>query len=379
MTRSKPAPPPPRTEDTWFITGYPGFLARHVMQAIVTAVPKARVVLLVQPKFAKEAAASAAQWVGDRATVVSGDVVDMHLGLAGPEYTQLCESVTHIMHVAAISYLGMARETARKVNVDGTRTVLEFARDCQRLQRFVHFSTAYVSGDRVGVIADDELDRGQGFRNVYEETKFEAEKLVQLAMPRLPITIVRPSTVVGNSRTGEIDRLEGPYQLALMLILSPEGTPLPLPGDGAAPLNVVPVDYVADAAVALARTPEALGKTLHLVDPNPMSARRVYEQIATRTHRSLPRYSLPARAADLLLRIPLLEKFARPQRAAINYVNHLALYSAHHTLTLLEGTGIRCPPLSSYLDTLVDFAVGLYKRNRSQGSIEDALDFGQPD
>lgn len=360
---------------TTFVTGYPGFIGKRLVQHLVHLEPERKVVLLVQPRFLKEAQAYV-QKLGGTVEILTGDIVDLHLGLAGEEYDRLCKEVTEIFHLAAISYLGMPRETARKVNVDGTRNVLELARDCRTLTRLVHFSSAYVSGDRVGVIAEDELEVGQGFRNVYEETKYEAEQVVRRWMEKVPITVVRPSTVVGDSRTGEIDRFDGPYYLGMVLVLSPLVVPLPLPGDGVAPLNVVPVDFVVHAARVLARHPGAVGKTVHLVDPNPMSARRAYELIAEMANKKLPRFNLSARATSALLKLPGLERLARPQRAAIQYVNHLALYSSRTALALLDGSGVACPPLQSYLGTLVEFAKATYARRKTVVEPEDPLDPG---
>jgi thioester reductase-like protein len=361
-------------ERTYFVTGYPGFIGKRLVKHIAESDPKGRIYLLVQPKFLKEAATYVAQLKGAPIELLGGDIVDMHLGLAGDEYRRLVETVTDIFHLAAISYLGMPREIARRVNVTGTRNVLELGRDCLHLERFNHFSTTYVSGDRVGVIAEDELDVGQAFRNPYEETKFEAEKLVNRAGASMPITIYRPSTVVGDSQTGEIDRFEGPYYLGMVLVMSPLMVPLPLPGNGVAPLNVVPVDFVVRAVWSLSRNGAARGRTVHLVDPNPMSARRVYELVAARANKRLPRFNLSARAADAFLRLPGIEKLARPQRAAINYVNHLALYNCHTALELLDGTGVRCPPLSSYLDKLVDYARSHYRMRADPTEVDDPLD-----
>ncbi len=361
---------------TIFITGSTGFIGKRLLRHIAKADPTARIILLVQPKFVQEATQLASRLSGSRIEILSGDIVDMHLGLAGREYEDLCASVTHIFHLAAILYLGMPREVAWKVNVDGTKNVLELARECTKLERFVHFSTAYVSGDRVGVIAEDELEAGQAFRNAYEETKYEAELVVRKASATMPITIVRPSTVVGDSKTGEIDRFEGPYYLGMLLVLSPLVVPLPLPGNGVAPLNVVPVDFVVEATWALANSPEAAGRTVHLVDPNPMSARRVYELIAERANRRLPRFNLSARAADWVLRIPGVEKLTRPQRAAINYVNQLAIYNCHTALELLDGKGVRCPPLKSYLEKLIDYAIESWRQKQAAGDavVDDPLD-----
>lgn len=363
---SQPTSPP--GPGTYFITGFPGFIGKQLVEHIAREDPDAQIFLLVQGKFLKDARAYASSIRGGRLELLVGDVVDMHLGLSAEEYERLCASVTDIFHLAAIQYLGVPRETAMRVNVDGTRNMIELARDCSNLRRFNHFSSCYVCGDRIGVIAEDELDAGQHFRNAYEETKFLSERLVHRAAQSLPVSIYRPSTVIGDSRTGAIDRFEGPYYLGILLVTSPLSVPLPLPGEGVAPLNVVPVDYVVRAVWALSRDPRAEGRTFHLVDPNPMSTRRVYELIAERAKKRLPRFNLPAKAADVMLRLPGLERIARPQRAAIGYVNHLALFNSHNTLELLDGTGIRCPPLFTYLDKLVNYArETLRRRNAERG------------
>jgi nucleoside-diphosphate-sugar epimerase len=243
----------------------------------------------------------------------------------------------------------------RRVNLTGTQAMLELALDCRSLRRFTHVSTVFVSGDRVGVVAEDELACGQAFRNAYEESKFEAELLVRRAMGQIPATVLRPSIVVGDTKTGEIDRFEGPYALAILLVTSPLQVPVPLPGDGVAPLNAVPIDYVVDASAAIHKDARGVGRTFHIVDPNPSSSRRVYELIAQRSGKKLPRVSLGYKLTDALLKLPGLERLTREQRAAIAYVNHLSFYSSRHTLEVLDGTGIRCPPIESYLDNLIEY------------------------
>lgn len=364
----------PSERATYLVTGFPGFISKRLVEHIARSDPEAKLYVLVLAKQVEEAQRFLAK-ARVKAEIFEGDVVNMHLGLSGPEYQRLCREVTDIFHLAAISYLGVSREVAWRVNVDGTRNLIELASECSRLRRLNHFSSCHVAGDRVGVIAEDELDCGQSFRNFYEETKFHGEKLMRRASEKLPVSIYRPSTVVGDSKTGEIDKFEGPYYLGILLVTSPLSIPLPLPGNGVAPLNVVPVDFVVQAVWRLSKDERAIGRVFHLVDPNPMSARRVYEIIAERTHRKLPRFRLSARATDAVLRLPFLEKLARPQRAAINYVNHLAIYNCHNTLELLDGTGIRCPPLGTYLDRLVDYVRGYFRRQREHAAeVEDPLD-----
>ncbi|HET6982824.1 MAG TPA: SDR family oxidoreductase [Myxococcaceae bacterium] len=360
------------------VTGYPGFIGKRLVEHLAQQ-GKGRIYALVQPRLLDEARGLASRVSGTPVEVLAGDVTDLHLGLSGEEVERVAGNVTRIFHLAALNQLTVSREVAWRTNLDGTRNVLELARECRRLERLIHFSTCHVAGAREGVIAEDELDRGQEFRNAWEETKFHAEKAVVRAADTLPVTIVRPSTVVGDSRTGEIDRFEGPYALGILLVASPLVVPLPLPGNGIAPLNVVPVDFVVRAAVQLGSDPRAKGQTFHLVDPNPMSVARVYELIAERAHRRLPKLTFPARAAEAVLRLPLLERVTRPQRAALGYINQLAWFTSSRTLELLEGTDIHCPPLSTYLDTLIAYVRDDYARRQAAQAetlVEDPLDEG---
>lgn len=358
-----------------FVTGYPGFLGKRLAMRLLERDRKARMYLLVQPRFARDVRRELRRLeprMASRVTVLVGDVVDMHLGLAGDEYRKLAAEVTHIFHLAAISYLGVDKRTLERVNVEGTRNVLELARDAKKLVRMAHVSTVYVAGDREGVVDEEELEEGQRFHNDYEETKFRAEVLVRKAMAELPITVFRPATIVGDSRTGEFDRLDGVYYAAFELVTSPLRVPLPLPGDGAFPFNVVPVDFVVEAILEIAFQPHAVGKTFHLVDPNPMSARKVYHYVAERAGKRVPRGRLPAKASVALLRLPILERLARPQRTAIEHLNQLVIYNCRNTLEHLDGTGIRCPPLTAYLDKLLDHVVEQQKKRRAARSFGEA-------
>ncbi|HYD39320.1 MAG TPA: SDR family oxidoreductase [Anaeromyxobacter sp.] len=364
-----------------FVTGFPGFIGRRLVRALAGgAAPGDRLLVLVQAKDAARAQAELAAAGAQGAEVLEGDVQRMHLGLSGAEWKGLAAVLTDVWHLAGRTDLRVPKADLRRIHVEGTRAVLELCQAAPGLRRLNHFSTAYVSGDRVGVILEDELAMGQRFHNAYEETKYQAELLVRRAQSTLPATIYRPSIVVGDSRTGEIDRFEGPYALAILLVASPLAVPLPLPGDAVAPLNVVPVDFVIDAARAIAENPRGVGKTVHLVDPAPLSARRVYEMIAARAGKKLPQVSVPARAFQALLQLPLFERFSGVHRPAIEYVNHLAIYNCRNLLELLDGTGIQCPPIASYLDRLIEYVTASYARRREleeaaqAGDVDDPLD-----
>jgi thioester reductase-like protein len=356
------------TESIALVTGFPRYLPRRIATGLLDKGRQVR--LLVQDKHLDDAEAfheTLSEAQRQRMTLITGDVASMHLGLSTGELRELSSSVTEIWHLAEWSFLGADPREMQRVNVEGTRAVLELAADCKRLKRVNHFSSVFVSGDRVGVVAEDELAAGQSFRNAYEESKFEAEILVRRAMGHLPCTVLRPSIVVGDSRTGEIDRFEGPYAIAMLLVTSPLAVPVPLPGDGVAPLNVVPIDFVVAAALHIADDERAVGRTFHLVDPSPSSSRRVYELIAQRSGKKLPRLSLGYKLTDALLKVPGLERLTREQRMAIAYVNHLSFFASRNALEVLDGAGVRCPPIESYLDALMDYVRDFYRKRRGEG------------
>jgi thioester reductase-like protein len=361
------------------VTGYPGFIGKRLVRRLAAQQPDARLFLLVQPRNVAAAGRDLAA-AGIAAELIEGDVEQMHLGLSGAEFKALAGDVTDVWHLAARTSAA-DRAELRRVNVEGTRNVVDLAAAARRLRRLNHFSTAWVSGDRVGVILEDELAAGQRFHDGYAETKFQGELLVRRAQADLPATIYRPSIVVGDSRTGEIDRFEGPYALAILLVASPLAVPLPLPGDAVAPLNVVPVDFVVEACLSVAENPAGAGRTVHVVDPSPLSARSVYEMIAARAGKRLPPVSVPARAFQAMLRLPFLERLSRVHRPGIEYVNRLAIYNCRNLLELLDGTGIHCPPIPSYLDRLIEFVQATFARRREHAldvEADDPLDPGPP-
>lgn len=364
----------PTPNERILLTGFPAFTARQMAAKILRADHRARVHLLTRDKRAADAREFIATLPGQhqgRIEPLIGDVCDMDLGLAGREVEQLAEKVTTIMHLAGIYYHGVDRNTARRVNIDGTRGVLDFAREAKNLRRLCHWSTATVSGKRRGVVMEDELDENQGFHNFYEETKFEAEKLARAAMRRIPVTIFRPGIIVGDSKTGEIDKFDGPYYLTVLFVTSPLGVRLPLPGRGAAPLHLVPIDYVIDAAYELSMDMRAAGKTFHLTDPNPFAARRVYSLIAQRSEHRPPRGFIPSSIARALLHTPGIERLARAPLSFLDSFDHLVFYNSHNAQSLLAETGVECPSFDSYVDALVRYVREVHEARRAK--LEDEV------
>jgi dephospho-CoA kinase len=368
-----------RLPERVLITGFPAFTARRMATKILGADPTAKIHLLVRSKLADDATAFLASLPAEhraRIQVVLGDVTDMDLGLSADEYQTLVNETTTIHHMAGAYWLGVDGATARRVNVDGTRTVVELAGDCKRLRRLVHWSTAQVSGKRKGVVLEEELDVGQRFHNVYEETKLDAEQLAADARRRLPVTILRPGVIVGDSRTGEVDKFDGPYYLLVLIATNASQVHLPLPGRGTAPMHLVPVDFVIDAAYALGNDERAAGKTFHLTDPNPLPARRIYELVAEHSHTKPPRGFIPGGLARTLLRTPGIERLAKGPLAFLESFDHQVFYNSRQTQDLLAGTGIACPPFDAYVEPLVKYVREVHAtlRTKPEDDVFDPFD-----
>jgi len=344
--------------DVALITGFPAFTAKRMIGKLLAAEPETRLFVLAQTKFAEDAKQFVSSLPGgDRVEILIGDICDMDLGLSSVEYRALTKDVTWIHHLAGIYFMGIDAETAWRVNVAGTKSVLDLARDAHRLERVVHWSTAMVSGDRRGTFYEEDLDCGQRFHNDYERTKYEAERVVRAAMRELPITVLRPGIIVGDSRTGEIDKLDGPYYLMVLIATNASGLRLPLLGRGEAPLHLVPIDYVVDAAWQVARSEHAAGKTFHLVDPAPLTARAVFEGVAEHAKTEKPRGHIPRPLARAVLRTPGLSRLGRGPAAFVDVLDHPVHYDQTNTAQALAGTTIRCPSLTDYLPTLVRYVL----------------------
>ncbi|MBS1123691.1 MAG: oxidoreductase, short-chain dehydrogenase/reductase family, partial [Deltaproteobacteria bacterium] len=333
-----------------------------------------KIYVLAQPKFAADAERLLATLPGrERAEVLVGDVCDMDLGLSSVEYRALSKELTWIHHLAGIYFMGIDETTARRVNVSGTRTVLDLARDAARLQRVVHWSTAMVSGDRKGTFYEEDLEAGQKFHNGYERTKYEAEKLVRAAMRRLPITVLRPGIIVGDSKTGEIDKLDGPYYLMVLIATNASGLRLPLLGRGDAPLHLVPIDYVIDAAWHIGRAETAAGKTFHIVDPSPLTARQVFDGVAEHANTEKPRGHIPRPLARAVLRTPGLARLGRGPLAFVDILDHPVHYDQTNTAQALAGTSLRCPSLTDYLPVLVRYVVDVTKTSPPPPDLDEEI------
>jgi len=262
--------------ETVFLTGATGFVGTQTARRLM-AREGLRLVVLVRGKDRVEAAARLERtwwpWpelagvIGTRVEVLAGDVSLPRLGLEQQAYGDLAARLTHVIHSAADLRLDGPVEELRKINGQGSARVVELALAAHRhhgLTRLAHLSTAYVAGKRTGPVPEESLSDADGFSNTYEQTKFEGERLVRDAAKELPLSVFRPGMIVGDSRTGEIATFNTVY-VPLRLYLAGKLPVMPCRGN--LPVNVVPVDYVADAISRLTFDDSAVGRTFHLTVP----------------------------------------------------------------------------------------------------------------
>ncbi len=354
------------------VTGFPRLLAKLITQELLNAGER-DVRLLVRERYLEEAARFVASLgAEDRVTLIEGDVTSIDLGLGGAEYLDLARRTGRVFHAAQSTFEGSDVARVRALNIQGTREVIEFARTGLgegAAPHVVAFSSTLAAGDHEGLVLEGEVQYGQSFRSEVERTLHQAERMLREASREVPVTLLRPSILVGHSQTGEVDVFDGPYPFVLLLLSSPVDISLPLPPQSIA-LNLVPVDYVARAAVTLARHGDSIGRTFHLVDPHPFSARRVFELIARAAGRHLPRTVLPTRLTSTLLSTPGLERFARSPRAFVERMATRTVYPSDAARAILEPRGVTCPPFDRYADALVDYA---RRRTSSRRTRPDAI------
>jgi thioester reductase-like protein len=247
-----------------------------------------------------------------------------------------------------------------KVNVEGTRNVLDLAERCPQLRRFQYVSTCYVSGRYAGIFREEDLDKGQEFNNYYEETKFLAEVEVRERMRGgLPATIYRPAIVVGDSQTGVTQKYDGPYYVIRWLLKQPWVAVMPVVGaTERTRVNLVPQDFVLAAIEALSGRDESRGQVYQLADPVRATVDELLALIASATGRMVVRVPLPQLVAKTALDwVPPVQWLMQIPASSIDYFVHPTYYATTNAQAALRPLGITVPPVASYLSRLVAFVV----------------------
>jgi thioester reductase-like protein len=349
---------------TALLTGFPGFLASAFLPDFLARTgQETSVTCLVQPHFrpmaeerAKKLAASRPEWK-DRIELLEGDITHPTLGLENGARDLKAET-REVYHFAAIYDLAVPRPLGMRINVEGTAHVLDFIEECPNFDRLHYVSTCYVSGRHPGVFSERDLVAGQRFNNFYEETKYLAEVEVQERMQKgLCASIYRPSIVVGDSKTGETQKYDGPYGALRWLVSWQKTAPMTVIGDPTKfHVNFAPRDFVVAAIGRLSAMPQSRGKVYQLCDPNPPTVAELYDIFSQATGRKMLRIPTWAPVMKGLLRLlPAAARSTHITPESIDYFTHPTKYTCENTLADLNGTGLSCPRFAEYAPVLVRF------------------------
>ena len=338
----------------YVVTGGTGFIGRRVVARLLDDQPDAEVWVLVRRQSLGRFERLSIQW-DERAKPLVGDVTEL-----APTQETIAElgEVDHLVHCAAIYDITAGEAEQRAANVEGTRSVIELAR---RLDATLHHvSSIAVAGDFAGEYAEDDFDVGQQLPTPYHQTKFEAELLVR-STPGLRYRIYRPAVMVGDSRTGEMDKVDGPYYffgVLSKLVVLPSLTPILLPDTGRT--NIVPVDYVVDALVALMHAEGRDGQTFHLTAPKTIGLRGIYRGVAAAAGLPPVRGSLPRAMATPVLKMRGRAKVLRNMAATqlgipaeiFDVVDLAPTFVSDKTQEALQGSDIEVPQFAGYAPKL---------------------------
>ena len=354
---------------SYFVTGATGFIGRHLVERLLER--EGDIHVLVREGSTEKLEALVERLGGsDRIHAVAGDLSEPLLGVDAGVRDALRGKVDHFFHLAAI-YDMTADETQNALlNVGGTQNAIDLANDLQA-GIFHHASSIAVAGNYDGHFTEDMFDEGQKLPSPYHKTKFESEKLVR-ARVQGAWRVYRPAIVVGDSRTGEMDKIDGPYYFFKALQKARHALPqwFPLIGLEVGWTNIVPVDWVAAAIDHIAHQPDLDGQAFHLVNPRPQRAGDVLNTFARAGHAPQMVLRIDKRMTDMLpkgvlsyaMKLPALKDIRRTLLADLgipdSVIEHMALkprFDGRDTQRALKGSGIEVPALETYSEKLWDY------------------------
>jgi NAD(P)-dependent dehydrogenase (short-subunit alcohol dehydrogenase family) len=352
-----------------FVTGATGFVGRHLVERLLARGGEVHV--LVRPASLGRLAELTAAWgAPDRVVPHLGDVTEGLCGLDAATRDALRGTVDHFVHVAGLYDMTAGETALALVNVAGTGHAIDLAQDLGATT-FHHVSSIAVAGELEGYFREDMFAEGQPLPSAYHRTKYQAEELVRRRVTGA-WRVYRPALVVGNSRTGEMDKIDGPYYFFKAIQKARNALPqwFPLVGLEIGHTNLVPVDYVAAAIDHIAHAPGLDGRAFHLVAPRSQRTGEVINAFASAGHAPRLALRLDKRMTDLLpkgvlsfaLKLPALAELRRELLAELGIppeaLRHAALkprLDDRDARAALAGTGIEVPPLESYAGRLWDY------------------------
>ena len=355
---------------TYFVTGATGFIGRYLVANLLKRGKP--VYALVRKSSVKKLDALRESLGANEKTLIAvpGDLAKKHLGVSDADLKKLKGKVDHVFHLAAIYDLNASAEEQKVANVDGTRHAVEFAEAVQA-GCFHHVSSIAAAGLYDGVFREDMFDEAEDLDHAYFSTKHESEGVVRKRCKR-PWRIYRPGFVVGHSKTGEIDKIDGPYYFFKTIQKMRDMLPpwMPTIGIEGGRINIVPVDFVADALDHLAHKKGLDGKCFHLTDPAPHRIGEVLNIFAKAAH--APQMTLRVNAkmfgfipAPVVYGLASLAPVKRAIKVTLNdlgiprdvfqFVNWPTRYDNREAAKALKGSGIEVPPLENYAWRLWDY------------------------
>ena len=354
---------------TYLVTGATGFVGRHLVERLLAREGDIHVLVREGTTDKLDALIERLGGAG-RIHAVAGDLSEPLLGVGDDLRDALRGKVDHFFHLAAIYDMAADATQNALLNVGGTKHAIDLANDL-RAGIFQHASSIAVAGTYEGHFTEDMFDEGQALPSPYHKTKFESEKLVRTRVHGA-WRVYRPAIVVGDSRTGEMDKVDGPYYFFKALQKIRHALPpwFPLIGLEVGWTNIVPVDWVAAAMDHIAHQPDLDGQAFQLVNPRPQRAGDVLNTFARAGHAPQMVLRVDKRMTDMLpkgvlsyaLKLPALKDIRRTLLADLgipdNVIGNMALVprlDGRDTQRALKGTGIEVPPLESYSEKLWDY------------------------
>ncbi|RKR69893.1 thioester reductase-like protein [Acidovorax sp. 94] len=355
----------------YFVTGATGFIGKRLVKKLLER--KGAVVhFLIRKESADKVADLRSFWgVGPtRAIPVFGDLTAKKLGVAADDVKKLKGQIDHFYHLAAVYDLSADEETQVAVNIEGTRNTVDLAKAIDA-GHFHHVSSIAAAGLYEGVFREDMFEEAEGLDHPYFQTKHESEKIVRQDC-KVPWTVYRPAMVVGDSQTGEMDKIDGPYYFFKLIQRLRQLLPpwMPTVGLEGGRVNIVPVDFVVNALNVISHQKDITKKCYHLVDPVGYRVGDVLDIFSRAAH--APRMNLFVNAALLgfipksvkkslmalapvrRVRNAVMKDLGLPEDM-LTFVNYPTRFDCRETLAALKGSGVTCPNLKNYAWRLWDY------------------------
>ncbi len=356
-----------------FFTGFPGFIGTRIVKKLVEIDEDIRIKTLVLKNVQKRSAKIIKNWhLEDKIELLAGDISKPNLGLKEEDYLRITNETTDVFHLAAIYDMEVPKEVAWKVNVKGTLNMLNFAKKCPNLSVFVFFSSTVAAGKIKGDVFEDKLDTNCEFHfNYYEQTKFASEILVRRYMEKgLPVIIIRPGAVIGDSQTGVTDKYDGFY-MAFRYISILKMFPIWMPNSSFR-VPMVPVDYVVDATCFVATEKNCIGHCFQLGEFD-LTANQFLAYICDKDE-SGTKLSIPTKLFEMMIQLPffryiflnkLVKYFMKKGfNMPAEMLEAMDSYNFCRYRTdnkkFLEAAGIRIPRFKDYVKNVVEF----YEKNQ---------------